>query len=126
MATDERAGWLGERDPYQTMVEELLTEAVVDDLRFAFVYGSDSVDIRYLREDLLSEDMLPRVSELRERARDIDGWPSTETEEIYGDTELVIVYRERGVEIHFVGGDDTGLIAMADRTEEVVEQLLSA
>lgn len=125
MAADAEPDRLDGWGPYGTLLEELLSEPGVEDLRFAFVYGADSLDIAYLREDLLAEDLLPQVSELRERAKKFEGLPVTETRDDYGDTEMAVVVREQAVELYFIGGDDTGLVATADRTADVVEHLLS-
>lgn len=112
------------RGPYRTLLEELLSGEVADDLRVVFLYDSESVDIAYLREDLLSDDMLPRVDELHARAKHVEMMPTADTQEVYGDLEMFVGIRENAVELHFIGGDDQGLVATADRTEDVLHRLL--
>lgn len=124
MATESNDTRIENLSSYRVLLEELLSEAVVDDLRVAFIFGTESVDIAYLREDLLAEDMLPRVSELHQRATAVETMPVEETLDVYGEIEMAVIIREKAVELHFFGSDETGLVATADRTDDVVKQLL--
>lgn len=112
------------REPYQSLLDELLGESTIADLRLAFIYGTDSVDVAYLREDLLGEDMQSRVEELHARAKHIEFMPTSELQAVYGEVEMAVMVREEAVELYFLGGDGEGLVATADRTENVLVQLL--
>jgi hypothetical protein len=94
---------------------EKLVETARDDLRLVFQYDGDSVDISFLREDLLSEDMVPRVDELFSRAKIIDTSPEADTEMVYGELEANVSVYEDAFVLQFVGKEGTGLVAVADR-----------
>lgn len=108
---------------YSVLLDELL-ENDEDDLRLAFVYDSESIDVVYVRDDLLEQDLLPRIDEMRARA--LDDWvgPSEKTRPQYGDLEMTISVRESVVVLHFLRAESSGFVAIADRTGNVLERLL--
>ena len=101
--------------PFAELMTRLVT-ATRDDLRLVFQYDSESVDIAFLREDLLSEDMVPRVDELHSRAKIFETSPVDDTEANYGDLEANISVYEDAYVLQFLGRDGEGLVAVADRS----------
>lgn len=101
-------------DPYAELMGKLV-ETTEDELRLVFQYDSESVDISFLREDLLSEDMVPRVDELHSRSKIIETSPTEDTESIYGDLEANISVYEDAFVLQFIGQEGDGLVAVADR-----------
>ncbi|MGM0372257.1 MAG: hypothetical protein ACQEQJ_07115 [Halobacteriota archaeon] len=100
--------------PYAELMQRLL-EATADELRLVFQYDSESVDIAFLREDLLSEDMVPRVDELHSRAKIIETMPTEDTQTVYGDLEANVTVHEDVFVLHFFGTAGDGLVAVVDR-----------
>ncbi|AOW80450.1 hypothetical protein HTSR_1273 [Halodesulfurarchaeum formicicum] len=100
--------------PYAELMQRLL-EATADDLRLVFQYDSESVDIAFLREDFLSEDMVPRVDELHSRAKIIETMPTEDTQAVYGDLEANVTVHEDVFVLHFFGTEGDGLVAVVDR-----------
>ena len=100
--------------PYAELMERLMgvTEGA---LRLVFQYDSESVDIAFLREDLLSEDMVPRVDELHSRAKIIETMPTEDTTSLYGDLESNVSVHEDVFVLHFFGTEGDGLVAVVDR-----------
>ncbi len=101
-------------DPYAELMGKLV-ETTEDELRLVFQYDSESVDISFLREDLLSEDMVPRVDELHSRSKIVETSPTVDTESIYGDLEANISVYEDAFVLQFIGQEGDGLVAVADR-----------
>ncbi|MFP4529691.1 MAG: hypothetical protein ACLFNC_00210 [Halodesulfurarchaeum sp.] len=100
--------------PFSELMTKLV-EATEDDLRLVFQYDADEVDIAFLRDDLLGEDMVPRVDELHSRAKIFETSPVEDTEAGYGELEANIsVYRDAYV-LQFIGTGGEGLVAVADR-----------
>ncbi|MDR5656955.1 hypothetical protein RH831_07140 [Halodesulfurarchaeum sp. HSR-GB] len=100
--------------PYAELMQRLL-EATEDELRLVFQYDSESVDIAFLREDFLSEDMVPRVDELHSRAKIIETMPTEDTQAAYGDLEANVTVHEDVFVLHFFGTEGDGLVAVVDR-----------
>lgn len=72
-----------------------LVESADEELRLVFQYNSETVDIAYLRDDLLSEDIVPRVDELHSRSKIVETSPTEDTEANYGELESNIsVYED--------------------------------
>lgn len=92
-----------------------IVESTEDELRLVFQYDAESVDINFLREDLLSQDMVPRVDELHSRAKIFETSPANDTEANYGDLEANISVYEDAYVLQFIGQDGEGLVAVADR-----------
>lgn len=109
--------------PYRRLLEELLANDE-EDLRLVFAYDEDSVDLVYVREDLLEEDLLPRVND--EHTRALNAWSQTDGDarQVYGDLEITVAIREAAIVLHFLGSEREGIVAVADRTGDVVGQLL--
>ena len=124
MNAEGKAGGTDGREPYRRVLDELLGGPAGTAVRVAFVYEDDAIDIAHLREDLLSVDMRPRVEELHERATHFQMAPDETTRTVYGDLELVVAVREEVVELYFLGGEGEGLIATADRSADVLVELL--
>ncbi|MBS3761625.1 hypothetical protein [Halodesulfurarchaeum sp.] len=100
--------------PYAEMMTQLV-DATEDELRLVFQYDSESVDISFLREDLLSEDMVPRVDELHSRSKIIETSPTEDTESNYGELEANISVYEDTFVLQFIGQEGDGMVAVADR-----------
>jgi hypothetical protein len=100
--------------PYAEMMTKLV-DATDDELRLVFQYDSESVDISFLREDLLSEDMVPRVDELHSRSKIIETSPTEDTESNYGELEANISVYEDAFVLQFIGQEGDGMVAVADR-----------
>lgn len=101
--------------PFGDLMRKLV-ETTEDELRLVFQYDAENVNINFLREDLLSEDMVPRVDELHSRAKILETSPVEDTEANYGELEANIsVYGDAYV-LHFIGQDGEGMVAVADRT----------
>lgn len=120
-ASDTQA--LIQREPYRTLLDELLSRAE-SELRFVFVYGPEDVDVAYLRGNLLQDDLVSQVSELHARAKHVETMPDSDIRPSYGPLELVISVHTDVVVLQFVGPDGTGLVATADRSEDVLHDLL--
>lgn len=108
--------------PYDAVLDELLTRWG-DDTRFVVHSTPDSVDLAYLRDDLIIDDLLPRIDELITRARErVD--KITHLQTIYGELETTITIHADAIVLQFHGPDEEGLIATMDRTPGVLEQLV--
>ena len=103
-------------DPYAELMGKLV-ESTDDELRLVFQYDTESVNISFLREDLLSQDMVPRVDELYSRSKIIETSPEADTEDIYGELEANISVYENAFVLQFIGKEGTGLVAVADRND---------
>ena len=111
--------------PFAELMNKLV-ETTEDELRLVFQYDADSVEIAFLREDLLSEDMVPRVDELHSRSKIVETSPTEDTESIYGDLEANISVYEDSFVLQFIGQEGDGLVAVADRNgngNEVVKKV---
>lgn len=103
-------------DPYAELMSKLV-ESTDDELRLVFQYDTESVNISFLREDLLSQDMVPRVDELYSRSKIIETSPEADTEDIYGELEANISVYEKAFVLQFIGQEGNGLVAVADRND---------
>jgi len=98
------------------------TEAVKrrggDALRVVFRYDPDAVDVRYVDERRLDEDLLPRIQRLRERALEL-GHATEDTEvDAHGEVETVLAVHEDAAVLYLLVTPDEGLVAVHDRTDE--------
>ena len=100
--------------PFAELMNKLV-ETTEDELRLVFQYDAESVEIAFLREDLLSEDMVPRVDELHSRAKIFETSPDADTQANYGELEANISVYEDAYVLQFIGQDGQGLVAVADR-----------
>jgi hypothetical protein len=100
--------------PFAELMNKLV-ETTEDELRLVFQYDADSVEIAFLREDLLSQDMVPRVDELHSRAKIFETSPVEDTEDNYGELEANISVYEDAYVLQFIGKEGQGLVAVADR-----------
>lgn len=101
-------------DPYAELMSTLI-ETIDEELRVVFQYDGDGVNISFLRDDLLSEDMVPRVDDLYSRSKLIETSLVADTESIYGELEANISVYEDTFVLQFVGQNGKGLVAVADR-----------
>jgi hypothetical protein len=112
-------------EPAELVVEELDEEYadIVDalyrraerNLRVLLYYGPNELNIYYLREDLLEEDLQPRLNEIHrvEKSRSpITGWNCLED---FGDIETVAVVHEDVLVVQFRARENEGLLATVDR-----------
>ncbi|MFW6383860.1 MAG: hypothetical protein ACOCZC_00500 [Halodesulfurarchaeum sp.] len=100
--------------PFAQLLNEIV-EATEDELRLVFQYDADEVEIAFLREDLLSEDVVPRVDELHSRAKIFETSPDADTQSNYGDLEANVSVYEDVFVLQFIGQEGTGMVAVADR-----------
>lgn len=105
------------------VVEDLLANDE-DDVRFVFTYDASSIDVVYVREDMLERDLVPRLDAVHSRA--LDEWDrgAERIRSLYGDRELTIAIRDAVVVIHFLGREESGIVAVADRSSGVLSRLL--
>lgn len=100
--------------PFAELITTLV-ETADEELRLVFQYDSESVDIAYLRDDLLSEDIVPWVDELHTRSKIIETGPTEDTEANYGELESNISVFEDAYVLQFIGQDGDGMVAVTDR-----------
>lgn len=100
--------------PFAELMTKLV-ETADEELRLVFRYNSDTVDITFLRDDLLGEDIIPRVDELHSRSKIIETSPTEDTEANYGELEANISVYEEAFVLQFIGQGGEGMVAVTDR-----------
>ncbi|MFW5937767.1 MAG: hypothetical protein ACOCSN_02385 [Halanaeroarchaeum sp.] len=111
--------------PYRALLDDLLATAG-DDTRFAIRYENESASLAYLREDLLADDLLPRIDEITECARRTADRPDDHARTAYGDLETTVDVYEDVLVLDFRGPDREGIVVAVDRSPGAVGRLLGA
>lgn len=111
--------------PYRTLLDDLLATAG-DDTRFAIRYDEESTQLAYLREDLLADDLLPRIDEITDRARSTADRPDANARAAYGDLETTVDVYEDALVLDFRGADHEGIVVAVDRSPGAVGRLLGS
>ncbi|WP_251344625.1 hypothetical protein [Haloplanus halophilus] len=88
-----------------------------DALRIVFRYTQDTIDIMYIDEQILNEDLLPRIERLRTRALEIAEMSAATIITAYGELETILATHDDAIILYLLAGDDEGIIATHDRTE---------
>jgi|GEM_PF-1553711 len=96
------------------------TEAVKqrggDALQIIFRYEPDAVDVHYVDERRLDEDLLPRIHRLRERALELGDTVEDTEVDAHGEVETVLAVHEDAAVLYLLAAPDEGLVAVHDRT----------
>ncbi|GAA0263038.1 hypothetical protein [Halobacterium noricense] len=108
----------GDSDDTFRRATEAVKRRAGDALRIVFRYEPDSVDVRYVDDCRLDEDLLPRLQRLQERALELgDATASTEID-AHGEVETVLAVHEDAVVLYLLVAPDEGLVAVHGRTGE--------
>ncbi len=108
----------GESDSLTTAYEQLtevLEKRAGEDLRIAFQYTTESIDIHHLDEALLEADRLPRIENLRERALETAATTTDSKVRAHGEVEAVATTHEDVLVLVFLASEREGLVAVLDR-----------
>ncbi|MCG1003767.1 MULTISPECIES: hypothetical protein [Halobacterium] len=89
-----------------------------DALRIVFQYERDAVDVQYVEDCRLDEDLLPRIQQLRERALELGDTTADTEVDAHGEVETVLAVHEDAVVLYLLVTPDEGLVAVHDRTGE--------
>jgi len=112
--------WDMENERYREVAKHIRDRSG-DALRLIFQYTQDTIDIIFLDKQLLDEDLLPRIERLRTRALEIADVTSTTQVNAYGEIETILAAHDDAIILYLLAGDDEGLIATHDRTEELFD-----
>lgn len=92
-----------------------------DDLRIVFQYTPDSIDITYLDEELLGDDLLPRLRRLQTRALEMAAETARTANTGHGEAETILAAHEDVIIIYLLDSEDEGVIAIHKRQEGLFE-----